>query len=86
MGLSAEEFYSMTWGNFNRQLLGHIRRAWVVNREIIAAIYSTATRKRVTGEDIFPFGAPQSPPEPPSKKDRELMKRIHEHRLKHGKR
>jgi hypothetical protein len=75
----------MTWGNFQRKLLGHIRRTWTVNREIIAAIYNTVSKKRITGEDVFPFGMSHIP-EPMSEKDRELMRKIHEHRLKHGKR
>lgn len=83
MGLSAEEFYSMTWGNFQRSLLGYIKRRWTVNRDIIAAIYDVNSKKRVKGEDIFPFGLTEKP-EPPSEADRELMRIRHEHRMRHG--
>ena len=81
--LSADEFYGMTWGNFQRRSLGWVKNKWLVQREVIAAIYSTGTRKKVTGEDIFPL-APSEPPTPPTKEDREMMRKRHEHRIKHG--
>ena len=79
--MRADEFYSMTWGNFQRYSIGFVKRQWVVNRELIAAIVNGYSKKRVTGEDIFPFGVTQKF-EPPSEQDRDLMERVHKARLK----
>jgi len=84
LGLSVDEYYSMTMGNFVRRSLGFIKNQWVTQREVIAAVYS-AFGGKVTGEEIFPFGT-APPPAVPTEEDREYMKRRHENTLKllHG--
>ena len=68
----------MTWGNFQRASLGYIKRKWVVDREIIAAIVSGNSREAVRGEDVFPFGIKREA-DPPSKESREMMDKRFEH-------
>jgi len=83
LGLSVDEFYSMTWGNFQRKSLGYVKRSWVVNREIVAAILSTVSKRPVKGSDVFNFGITErEKPTAPTEEDRELMKRRYEHTQK----
>jgi hypothetical protein len=82
LGLGLEEFYSMTWGNFQRVSLGYIKRQWVVNRELLAAIVNGYAKEKVTGEQIFSFGITKEKPEAPTEDDRDYMAKRHEHTLK----
>lgn len=80
-----DEFYDMTWGNFQRRVLGYVRSKWTATRDIVAAIYDVNTKKnhKVRGEDVFPFGITTKRPDPPTEAEREVMRKRHEHRLKH---
>jgi hypothetical protein len=82
LGLSCEEFYSMTLGNFVRRSLGHTRNTWVTQREVIAAIMGQWTQDKLTGETVFPFGLEKAKPDPPTEQDREYMRKRHENTLK----
>jgi hypothetical protein len=82
LGLGVDEFYSMTWGNFQRYALGYVKRSWVVNREIVAAIETTGGRKRVTGDEIFSFGVTEKQDTQPTPEDRERMRRRRENTVK----
>ncbi len=81
MGLTLDEFYSMTIGNFTRRSLGYVRNQWITQREVISAIINQWSEEKVTGEMIFPFGQGKKP-EPPTKADREYMARRHENTLR----
>jgi hypothetical protein len=72
----------MTWGNFTRASLGYVKRSWVINREIVAAIFSTVSKKRVKGDDVFSFGITEIP-DTPTEADREYMRIRHENRIRH---
>ena len=73
--MGVDEYYSMTWGNFQRRALGAIKNRWVATREIIAAIETGNIRKRVTGEEVFPFGiTAQKEDLRPTEEDRERMR------------
>ena len=80
--MDLKEFYSMTWGNFQRRSAGYIKSQWVVNREILAAIVNNYAKEKVTGDQIFSFGLVKEKPEAPTDDDREFMKKRHEHTLK----
>lgn len=84
LGLSLDDYYSMTMGNFVRRSLGFIKNQWITQREVIAAVYS-AFGGKVTGEEIFPFGISKSVAVP-TEEDREYMRIRHENTLKlmHG--
>jgi len=86
LGLSTDEFYSMTWGNFNRRVLGYVRNQWTGTRDIIAAVYDVMSKKghRVRAEDVFPFGITRDTEDTkPTDEDRKEMMRRHEHRIRH---
>ena len=72
----------MTWGNFQRYALGYVKRSWVVNREIVAAIYTTGGRKRVTGDEIFSFGVTEKQDTQPTPEDRERIRKRRENTVK----
>lgn len=80
VGLSEEEFYSLTMGNFMRKSLGYIKNTWITQREVIAAVYSMFGGK-VKGRDVFSFGEGDRP-DPPTEEDREYMRKRHENTLK----
>jgi hypothetical protein len=66
----------MTWGNFQRYALGYVKRIWIVNREIIAAI------RKIRGEDVFSFGTTDKESKEPTPEDRDRMRLRHENTIK----
>lgn len=79
LGLSVDEYYAMTFGNFVRRVLGHTKNMWVTQRELIALVASFGGEP-VTGEDVFPFGVTVER-ERPTAEDREYMERRHQNTL-----
>lgn len=67
----------MTWGNFQRSAAGYIKRSWVVNREVISAIYNGPSKQKVKPSDIFDFGITERMPN--DTVNREYMKKRQEH-------
>lgn len=56
MGMQPAEFYDLTWGEYQRAALGYrvrVDRAWDIARNQIAAIYQSASRKRVRPTQIY---------------------------------
>ncbi len=77
IGLTLDEFYSMTLGNFTRRSLGYIKNQWATQREVISAIINQWSEDKVTGEMIFPFGQDKKK-QPPTEADRAYMRKRHE--------
>mgnify|MGYP001767055382 CR=1 FL=1 len=56
MGLQPAEFYDLTWAEYQRAALGYrvrLDRAWDMTRNQIAAIYQSASGKRVRPNEIY---------------------------------
>lgn len=89
VGLLPDQFYDMTWANYNRYAYGSIKKQtkdWEHTRSLISIIYNSNVGKRQdqkTPDKILPLwtdrlGKPQKPKlEPVTKKDfEEVVKKL----------